>query len=225
MLMILTLLKKDILLELRNREALTLVVCLAILLSMVVSFGFAGTLLGSSIASKMYPTFLWVVFVFSATISIGRSFEYELRDSALDGLLLSGVSPVWVYLSKVASNAFVIAIGHVVSVFTLAAFMNVSIGVSLCSLLTLSFFVIIAYSSLATLLSALTATSRLAGMLLPLVLLPLLFPLFFAAVELSMLIIEGDSLSWESPWFSVIIGLDVLYLLLGINLFEHVVVE
>jgi ABC-type transport system involved in cytochrome c biogenesis permease component len=61
------------------------------------------------------------------------------------------------------------------------------------------------------------------GILLPVLLFPLSFPLFFAAIELSMGLVTGGGLPASSPWLSLLVGLDVLYFVLGLNLIAYVV--
>ena len=84
---------------------------------------------------------------------------------------------------------------------------------------------IIACSALATILSGMTVASHMRQILLPLLMLPLIFPILFAATELTAQSMSPAGLEYGSPWFSLLIGLDVLYLAVGINLFEFVIRE
>ena len=220
------LVRKDLSLEFRSREMIVLVFTLAVLLSVIVSSGLANAAVSTESMQRIFPTILWVVFLFTATLSIERSFEYEREHSAMEGLvLLSGVSPSCFYLSKVTSNFVFMSVAQLFVMLILSGLLSVPLSQCFTEMFFCSLLVVLGYSAIATLVAALSSGGRLRGMLLPLLLLPVLFPLFFAAGEISSDILVAGRFEFSSPWLSLTIGLDVLYLLLGINLFGQVVKE
>jgi len=221
----LAMLKKDLVLELRHKETLTLLCALSIILSFVVSVGVHNAFITPQTVAKLFPALIWIVSIFIATISIGRSFEYEIENSAYEMFMLSGCSVSLMYLAKLLSNFSIILFGHVLTILCLAVFLDYSLDYKFANLLALSFFVILGYAALGTLFSAITISSKLKSMLLPLLLLPLIFPLFFAAIELSYSLVGGAALSFESSWLLLLLALDLIYLSLGVLLFEHAVRE
>jgi len=212
-------------LEFRVKETAVLMLTLAIMLSVVVSLGLGSALFDSKTRLLLFPALIWIVFLFSATVSIGRSFEYEIPNAALDGVILSGTSPAAIYLSKATFNLLVMLLSHVCAFCCLCAFLNVDLFQVLPEFLIVSLLVLLGYSSLATLLSAISISSRLRQILLPLLLLPLIFPLFFCAIELTFQLTLNRQLDFSSIWFSLLLGIDVVYLALGINLFEYAIKE
>ena len=222
----LLLLRKDLFLELRSREMLVLAFALSILLSVIVSAGLANAAIENEAMCRVFPTVLWIVFLFTATLSIERSFEHEREHCALEGLLLlSEVSPASFYLSKLLSNFVFMFLAQIFGLFLLGGLLSVSIFGRSGELLFSSLLVVFGYCSIATLLAAVSFQGRLKGMLLPIILLPLLFPIFFAASEITGELLVANRFDSMSPWLSLIIGLDVLYVFLGINLFGQVVRE
>ncbi|RIL11318.1 MAG: hypothetical protein DCC75_02575 [Proteobacteria bacterium] len=221
----LQLLAANLKLEFRVKETAVLMLTLAIMLSVVVSLGLGSALFDSKTRFLLFPALIWVVFLFSATVSIGRSFEYEIHNAALDGVILSGTSPVAIYLSKATFNLLVMLVSHVCAFFCLCAFLNVDLFQVLPEFLIVSLLVLLGYSALATLLSAISISSKLHQILLPLLLLPLIFPLFFCAIELTFQLTLNRQLDFSSVWFSLLVGIDVVYLALGINLFEYAIKE
>lgn len=219
----LQLLKKDLLLEWRGRESLSFLLCLAILLSMIVAVGVNNAFVPPPVVLKLYAPMLWIISVFSATLAIGRSYEHELDNMALEGLVLGGAAPGSIFLAKTACNFLLSMFGHCVSMLSLAALLDVNILDFVWLFLLLSVLVTAGYAALGTLLAAVSVTSRLRGMLLPLILLPLLFPLYFAALELSAGVIYERAFDTASFWFVLLLALDVLYIVLGINLYEFVI--
>jgi len=70
------------------------------------------------------------------------------------------------------------------------------------------------------LLVGVAGTSRLRGVLVPLLALPLLFPLFFSGVEMTLQIVLTGGLQPGTVWPSILVCINALYIILGINLFE-----
>jgi len=221
----LALLKKDLLIEVRTKETVGVIVFLSIVIAVVAALGVNSAFVGEDVVRRLYPGLTWIAFLFAATVSLGRSFEPELEHMAIEGVLLTGTSPARVFVAKWLSATGITFCGQALTIVVLGVLLDVSLGEILGNYLVITALVVIGYAALATLLTALASTSRLKGVLLPILLLPLVFPLLFAAIELSMSVVLEDVLPFESPWFSLLVGLDVVYLVLGLNLYEFVVRE
>ncbi|MCB0340064.1 MAG: heme exporter protein CcmB, partial [Bdellovibrionales bacterium] len=206
-----------------TKETLLLLVMTALLLCVVISIGIQFAFVPPNLNPKLFSFLIWVVFLFSSTVSIGRSFEYELKNCALDGLLLTGVAPSIIYFSKFITTSSACVVSHLVATLALSTLLNVTLSDAVGGFLLVSLLIILGYNSLATLLSAITVRSRLRGLLLPLILIPLLFPLLFSAIELSNQAIVGGALDFSSVWFSLLLGFDVIYFALALNLFGFTV--
>lgn len=223
--MLVALIRKDLLLELRTKESLSVLVATSILLSTLVSYGVQGSFIEPETVGKLYPTLFWLICIFASTLSISRSFEYEAEGSAMEGVLLTGVSPSLIFLSKFLINFILSWLGYLIIHFVLAGLLGVTIKTQEGTHYIVTGLFAFGYSALATLLAAMTVRSRLRGALLPLILLPILFPLLFAAIGISQNFQDAGSLDFASFSFSLLVGLDVVYFLLGINLFHHVISE
>lgn len=219
------LLCKDFLLEMRHKETLSLLLCMALLLSLIVSLALNNIFLPAQQTVLLFAPMLWVISVFTATLSIGRSYEFEIENVALEGLILTGIGPALIYLSKTLSNLCLTVFAHLLAFFALSGFLDVKPAWRFGDFLLLSILVLLAYSALATLLAALGIGSRMRGMLLPLLLLPLIFPIFFCALELSVNLQELGRLDFNSFWFSFLVVLNLFYLACGCLLFRYVIRE
>lgn len=220
------LLGKDLLVELRAKETLALIIMLPILLSIVCAFALNSAFLNQDIIAKLCPAIIWLVFVFCASIAMGKSFDLEIENSAFEGLILSGASSSLIFVSKVISNSLLILASHLIALVTLALF----VGIHFSSFVNFDFalisiLVVIAYACLSTLFGAVAVFSRLKNALLPLIMLPLIFPLFFSAIELSNQIMLESGLNLNCFAFSLLIALDLIYFILGLALFEYVIKE
>lgn len=221
----LALLRKEWIQELRSCEVGVVMLSLSLLLSVLASVGVQLTFFSSEQVIRIAPLLLWLSFLFAATSALGRSFDFELQYGAIDGLRLSGVSPALVYLSKLIMSSVLLLITLILSAVVLLVLLDLQVPVAWPALAALSCMVVIAYGALATLFAAVAATSRLKGLILPLILFPLLFPLFLGAVETTNQILLDPAFTANSFWFSFTGLLTVLYLLLGINLYSFVIEE
>lgn len=218
------LLKKDLTIELRAKELLLSLFVLSLILVTVFSLGLQGAFINQQTMLRIFPLSIWITFIFAATVSISRSFEYEVEYGALDGLLQLGINPIVIFLSKFISNTIIITLNVLFLEIALCLFLDISPHVIFPSILIPTFFVSSGYSSLATLFSALTQYGRVRSLLLPLILLPLLFPLYLAALESTHEILLSR-FGWDSPWSTLLLTLNVVYILSSTFLFEYVVKE
>ncbi|MCB9029444.1 MAG: heme exporter protein CcmB [Deltaproteobacteria bacterium] len=223
--MIKTLLHKDLLLEIRSKETVALFATLSLLLTVISAVGIHSSFLNPEEVRKIFPVLIWLIFIFSSTISISKSFEYEIKNNALEGLFLTGISPWTIFISKLLTNIIIVLAVHLLTIILLASFLTTPILESFHHYAILSSLVVIGYCSLSTLLTPISLSSRLKGLLLPLILLPLLFPILFAALELSSQIMLEGSLDLGSLAFTLLLVFDVIYFTAAINLFSFVVHE
>lgn len=222
---LLPLLRAMVLAELRSKEVSVLLSSLALIVAVVMGFGVSAVFLDPAARERLFPAAVWVCFVLNAAVSLGRTFEYEREHRVIDGLLVASVSPAAVYCSKVLLNVVVLSVAHAIGVTVLGMLMGVSVQPVLADFALVSLLVLLAYSFLATLAAGVAVTSRVGGGLLPVLLLPLVLPLFFAGVELTTgLMLESHFDIW-SAWGQLLLGLVGFYALCGILLFETVVRE
>jgi ABC-type transport system involved in cytochrome c biogenesis permease component len=97
--------KKDILLELRGKEALTLMLFLSLLLLVIFNFAFD---IDKDNVSYLAPGILWVIFAFSGILGMGRTSMAERDEEAYLSIVFSPASSESFYLGKVFSNSSLI---------------------------------------------------------------------------------------------------------------------
>ncbi len=214
---------KDCSIELRTRESLVVLLGLATLLSLIASFGVTSASINPMTTERIFPAFWWMIFLFSATVSTGRSLDFELESGAIERVLLSGVSVTAIYFSKLMFHFLLGAFLQIFALVLLAGLTGVPLWSHFWALLLVAGLVILGYTALAIILAALTANSKLKSLLLPLVLIPLLFPLLMCGLELSNEALSSQGIAWDSAWITFVIVLDVIYIVLGINLYPFAI--
>jgi heme exporter protein B len=221
----LILMAKELRLEWRGREFVTLLVCNTIIISILVGAGISSAVVDARTTTKVFPMLLWTVFLLSGTTAVSRTSESELEGRGFEGLLLAGVTGAQMYVAKVIVTAAMFFLNYALLLVLLAATLDQRVGMYAQPLLGVGAAACLALASLVVLLVGVAGTSRLRGVLVPLLALPLLFPLFFAGVEMTSQIVIAGGLQPGGVWPSILVCINALYLILGINLFELAVRE
>jgi heme exporter protein B len=222
---LLQLVRKEVLLEFRAREVVTVMLTLSILFSVIIGFGVEQSFVDIAVKERLFAFLVWVAFIFMATLTLGKVHDYDVLEGAHEALLLSGFSAQALFLSKVIVQSVILTFGQMLSTICIAGMIGVSLEGRLLSLSVLTSLTVAAYTALSVLLAALTIGSRLRQVLLPLLVLPVMMPLFFAALEMTTGILLSGQIELSSPWFVLLMLLEVLYFGLGILLYQFAVLD
>ena len=216
------LLKKEVLTEMRQREAIVVALMLSIIGAVVAALGISNAYLEPSAITRLTPTLLWLLFIFIAAQALSRGHDAEIELRALDRIIVSEVAPAALYLAKLTLAALLALLGHVVAVSLFVAMVGFSFGGTqqLVQFGLVSMLVCLGFSALAVLTTAMTVSSSARGTLVPLLILPIFFPPLLAAVSLTS---NLNSPLLSSPWFTILVVCDLVYVLLGIALYPIVI--
>lgn len=214
-----TLLKKEVLLEMRGKEVLTLLIVIGITLAALVGAGSSGAVLEYKVLQRTFPTFLWITFFFSSVLAMTRGHEAELEGRGFEAITLMGVSGGAQFLAKWGVATGMLVLSFAVNSLCVALALGLAIGVILAPLLLVGALAAAGIAPLMVLLGGIASTSKMRGVLLPLLVLPLMFPFFLAGTELTAELVTQRSFNLASPWFSLLLGADTLFILLGVNLY------
>lgn len=222
---VLTLVQKEWRLEWRSKELFTLLACNAILFAVLVGAGVSSAVLDASTTEKIFSMLLWVVFMLSSTTAVTRFNEQELEGRGFEGLLLSGVTGAQMYVAKVVIMTIFFSVSFALLVALLALTLDRDVSPYLSSLCLVGVASSSALAALLSLLAAVASTSKLKGILLPIISLPVLFPVFLCGMEMTTELVLNGALSEGSPWPLVLLCAETLYIVAGINLFEFAIRE
>jgi len=220
---LLALLAKELRLEMRGKETATLLFCNAALCAALVGVGASSAFLDQANTRKVFPMLLWVLYVLSASASAVRAYEQELEGRGCDGVLLAGASGPQIYLAKLIVSSGLCLAHFVVLLGLVSVALNQEVLPKFGALVSIGLGASVAFSAITVLLSAVAGTSRMRGVLLPLIALPLVFPIFFAGLEMTSQITIRGALDVGSPWPAILVCTCALFVVLGINLYEAAV--
>lgn len=215
-----TLVRKDLRVELRTKETLASLLLLGVLTLLILSFAFDPT---SALRPEAAPGALWVAVTFAAAVALGRSFLAERENECLTGLLLAPIDRGNIYLAKATSNflLMLIAQGAVVPVFIL--FFNITPTVAMLGVLLSVGLGLLGLAALGTLFAAIAVRTRAREVMLPLLLLPLVVPLFIGGVSVTSDLLAGASFAAVRPWLETMLAFDVIFVVVGWMIFEYAI--
>lgn len=206
---------KDLRAELRAKESLSVMIAYSVLAVLI--FGLAFDLRVPE-AKMVVPGVLWVVILFSGVLGLNRSFGAEVDRGTLAALLLAPVDRSAIYFGKLlAQLCFMLLNSAIILPFTLILFdINlmqpwILVGVLLGA---------IGYTTVGTLFAALAANSRARESLLPILLLPVMVPIFMAGVALTAAVLDGRAFEGFQRWLWVMVVYDVLFLTVSYLVFD-----
>ena len=214
----LAILVKDLRVELRTRELLSVMAIFALLSILVFSFALE---LDRVAREEAVSGVLWVTLIFASLLGFNRSLAQEYDAGNLDGMLLAPVPRSAIFLGKFAGNALFTGLVGLALLPVMSALYGMNM---LDSRLILTTAVgIIGFCAVGTLLATLTLQTRAREALLPIAMLPLALPFLLTAVRASKGILTGAP-EWQ-VWFQLLAAITVIYLALCLLLYGFVVEE
>lgn len=208
---------KDLRSEWRAKEVLSTMATFSVLA--VVIFGMAFDLRVPE-ATMVVPGVYWVIVLFGGILGLNRSFGAEVDRGSLAALLMAPVDRSAVFFGKwVAGLIFMLATELLmlpvmlvifdVSLFNWWILLGVLLGT-------------VGYVGVGTLFAALTASTRARETLLPILLLPVMVPVFAAGVALTSAVLDGRTFDDFRHWLGIMAAYDLIFLTIAYMVFDMV---
>ena len=209
---------RDLKQELRGLDEFLSMVVFGVMLVFITSFAFQLTDVDTS---RILPAVLWVTIFFASELAVQRSFAREKERNAIDALLMALGDKNVLFYAKALANFTILLVFGVIILPVLWIFCDVSLrGVNLWLLVFSLVWGSWGLAAVGTMLTAMTVqlpNSR----LLPILMFPLLIPLFIAVVRCTDLAILGVT-EGALGWVYFVSVYDLLFSLLPLILFEFV---
>lgn len=206
--------------ELRTRETPVAMVVFAMLVLLIFSFAFD---LRPGTPPDVLSGVLWSAILFAGMLGLGRGFAAERERGTLDGLLLAPVDRSAIYLARLIDNLLLMLVMEAVILPATAVLFNLPVWRP--ALLLAVLLGTVAFAVVGTLFGVIAANSRARDVLLPVLLLPVSVPIVIASVEQTAAVLAGPALLAAFPWTRLTVGYAVLFFIMSMLLFEHVLDE
>jgi heme exporter protein B len=208
---------KDLAIECRSKETLNALAFFSLLLLFVFQFSLgtdrerlAGALAG----------LLWLGFVLSGLLALGRSFIIERENECWEGLLLAPGDKSAVFVGKLAGNVLLMFVVEALLLAMFAVFFNVDVAQALGPLLLVLVLGTVGFAALGTLFAAMTAHVRARELLFPVLLLPVQVPVLLATVRATEAALAGEAFTAVANWITLLVAADIVYVVVGVLTFD-----
>ncbi|MCR4373884.1 MAG: heme exporter protein CcmB [Acidobacteria bacterium] len=220
---VLTIARKDLVIEARSRELAYTTLFFAISVVLVFSFSFVveGVALTDAAAG-----ILWVAIAFAGTLALGRTFERERQADTLKALLLSPVERPAIYLGKLVGLLLLMTVVEALIVPVVGLLFQAPLGRAPWLLTGLLAAGTLGFAAVGTLFAAMLIRAHSRDVLLPVVLYPITVPLVIAGVRGTASIFAAEpNLAMAQAWLSMLVFFDAVFLTLALWVFGPVMSE
>lgn len=211
---------KDLAAELRSRELLSAMLVFALLVILIFNFALE---LDTKTRATVTAGVLWVTFAFAGTLGLNRSMAMEKDRGCLDGLLLAPVDRSAIYFGKTIGNLIFMLIVEIIVLPVYSVLYNTNLFQP--GLLLVIILGSVGYVVVGTLLSSMAVQTRTRDVLLPILLFPVVIPVFIAAVKASSGFLQGIDMAEIQPWLTLLVTYDVIFTAVAFMVFDYVVEE
>lgn len=211
---------KDLRAEVRGREIFSTMTVFSVLAVLI--FGLAFDLRVPQ-AEMIAPGVLWVIILFAGVLGLNRSFGAEMDRGTLPALLMAPVDRSAIYFGKLIAN-YLFTLGTAAVILLVMFFI---FDVALLSPLILAGVAlgILGYVGVGTIFAALAASARARESMLPILLLPVMVPVFVAGVALTAGVLDGKGWEAVGNWFALLAGFDLVFIVVAYLLFDLILEE
>jgi heme exporter protein B len=214
-----TILRKDLLLELRTFETVPTMALFAIATFVIFHFGLNRPAIDGQLAAGV----LTVTLLFAAMLGVNRLFVAEREQGGFDGFLLAPVDRTTMFIAKAAGLLVFLVVLEVVAVPAFALLLlRPSLGPALPGLVAVLALADVALAVIGTLVSAIAVQTRARDLIGPLIGLPLLIPALLATARAAgpLLALHGST-SPPGRWMAILALYDLVFALLAYAVFDY----
>jgi heme exporter protein B len=215
---VLTILRKDLLLELRTLETVPAMVLFSVVTFVIFHFGLNRAAIDGQLAGGV----LTVTLLFAALLGTGRLFVAEREQGGFDAFLLAPVDRSALLIAKALALFMFLVVLEVIAVPAFALLLlGPPLWPPLLGLVAVLALADVAFAVVGTLVSAIAVHTRARDLIGPIVGLPLLIPPLIAAARAAgpLLAIHGSHTP-SGRWLAVLALYDVVFALLAYAVFD-----
>jgi heme exporter protein B len=213
---------KDLTVELRTRERVAAMAAFVVLTAVLFNYAVDRAVVQPrDIAASL----IWMIIVLGGLLGLGRTFELEKEDGAIEGILVAPIPRDALYLGKVLSNSVVLGLVVAITVFVIGLFFQDDFTANGLWVAVVLALVTIGFVALGTLFSGITAGTRMGETLLPVLLFPLLVPLVFFGASSTATLLGGFPPAAVYDNLRLLAAFALIALTAGMVLFRFIVEE
>lgn len=216
-----TIVKKDVLMEMRTKEVVNASLVFAILLVIVFSFIMEP---GSEVEKKIAGGIFWMAVTFSGILGLNKTMMSELEGGNFEALMLAPVDKSAIFFGKVISNMLVLILLEIILIPLFLVFYSINI-VSHPLMIAVLFLATYGYALVGTLFSMISVRTNSREIMLPLLLLPIMIPILIAAILSTNIFISGSDIAYSYNWIKLTAVFDIIFTAVIFGIFSAIIEE
>ncbi len=220
---VITVLRKDLRLELRTFETVPAMALFALSTFVIFHFGLNRATIDGQLAGGVFT----VTLLFAALLGAGRLFVAEREQGGFDAFLLAPVDRNSLLLAKAAAMFLFLAVLELVAVPAFAVLLlGPPLGPRLLGLIAVLALADLGLAVIGTFVSALAIHTRARDLIAPIIGLPLLIPALIATARAAgpLLAVRSQG-SPPGKWVAVLALYDVVFALIAYGVFDYLLEE
>jgi len=208
---------KDLVVERRSKETLNALLFFSLALLFVFQFTLGPD---RERLAAVLPGVLWLGFILSGVLGLGRTFMVERDNDCWEALLLAPGDKSAVYVGKLAASLALMLVVEAIVLALFTVFFNVDLGPALPGLALVILLGTIGIAAVGALFAAMTAQVRARELLFPVLLLPVLVPVLLGTVKATEALLLREPLASVAHWWQLLVAADVVYVVVGVLTFD-----
>ncbi len=217
-----TLVRKDLLLELRTKEIIIPMFAFGLVIILIFSLSFNAS---QEINHTFSPGLLWIIILFISSLGLHRMFVLEKEFDAFTLNLAAPIDRGVIFLSKVVSGTIILLIAEILIIPPFLIFLNLSIPSNWPIMILILIIGDLGIMSIGAIISGLSMRAKLSEILFPILFFPLVSPHVIACVKATNYWFkEIPFFNWQS-WIYLMITFFIIFFLVGFMIFDFITEE
>jgi heme exporter protein B len=208
---------KDLVVERRSKETLNALLFFSLALLFVFQFTLGPD---RERLAAVLPGVLWLGFILSGVLGLGRTFLVERDNDCWEALLLAPGDKSAVYVGKLAASLVLMLVVEAIVLALFTLFFNVDLWPVLPGLALVIVLGTLGIAAVGALFAAMTAQVRTRELLFPVLLLPVLVPVLLGTVKATEALLLREPLTSVAHWWQLLVAADVVYVVVGLLTFD-----
>ena len=208
---------KDLVVERRSKETLNALLFFSLALLFVFQFTLGPD---RERLAAVLPGVLWLGFILSGVLGLGRTFLVERDNDCWEALLLAPGDKSAVYVGKLAASLALMLVVEAIVLALFTLFFNVDLWPVLPGLALVIVLGTLGIAAVGALFAAMTAQVRTRELLFPVLLLPVLVPVLLGTVKATEALLLREPLASVAHWWQLLVAADVVYVVVGLLTFD-----
>lgn len=204
--------RKDLIIQYRSRQAFLTILFFGLLVLAVGNFALAG----SGQQTTIYgPGVLWIAFLFAGLLFLNHIVQIEKEESTLSGLLISPATPGQIFIGKMLSAVAFLFSLQMILLPVFHILFNYPFTSNYSWLILVILLSSIGYCSLGVLFSTMSLSVKNREMILSILLFPILIPLLIISVKSSIVLLNQLKMESFYPWLRLLVAFDLIFVILS----------